>query len=50
MFEPKSGKTSAKMAKGHLSKGVKPTKFVRMYVKPTKPTFRGKLKKGQRLA
>lgn len=54
-FKPQSGKTSAKMAPGHVMKrNGPPTKFVREVVMPTKlkvaPKFRGTLKKGQRVA
>ena len=47
-FQPATGKTSAKMAKGHLSKGVRPNKFVRLL--KVAPKFKGSLKKGQKLA
>ena len=55
MFTPATGKTSAKMAPGHVMKrNGPPTKFVRAVVMPTKlktaPKFKGTLKKGQRLA
>ena len=55
MFTPATGKTSAKMAPGHVMKrNGPPTKFVRTVVMPTKlktpGKFRGTLKKGERVA